>query len=128
VTIIKTSSVYRGSLDHFEPDNLDAAEQRRVRGHLEQIDYTAFAANQAVLEQTPGPLDLETIKRVAVAAALARGQWLKAALQIAEPGQTPTPEDFAALAARRQAFEELREAYEGLRRMIERGYVPFKSS
>ena len=32
-----------------------------------------------------------------------------------------------AVTAARTAFEELSEAYEGLRRMVDRGYVPMKS-
>ena len=45
---IVTSS-YRRVSDHFEPDLVeDPAEQRKRRGHLEQIDYTVFAANQAL--------------------------------------------------------------------------------
>ena len=124
MSIIKTATAYRGALDHFEPDAaLDPAEQRRLRGHLEQIDYTAYAANQAVLEQTLGMLDLDTVKRLALAAANARAQWVKAALDIAAAGGTTSAADIEALGQNRTAFEELREAYEGVRRMVERGYV-----
>ena len=49
---IVTSS-YRRVSDHFEPDLVeDPHEQRKRRGHLEQIDYTVFAANQAVMAKT----------------------------------------------------------------------------
>ncbi len=45
MSIIKTATAYRGSFDHFEPEKpLDAAEQRQLRGHLERIDFAAFAA------------------------------------------------------------------------------------
>jgi hypothetical protein len=76
MSIVKTNTAYRGALDHFEPENSDPMEQRRLRGHLEQIDYTAFAANQAVLGQTPGTLDLASFQRLAVAAAQARALWV----------------------------------------------------
>ena len=67
MSIVKTNTAHRGGFDHFEPENsLDANEQRRLRGHLEQIDFTAFAANQTVLRQTPGMWDLESVKRLAV--------------------------------------------------------------
>lgn len=36
---ILTSSTRR-SRDHFEPQDSDPQEQRRLRGTLEQIDYT----------------------------------------------------------------------------------------
>ena len=43
----RASSFKRQSHDHFEPqDDSDPAAQRRLRGHLEQIDYTAFASNR----------------------------------------------------------------------------------
>ena len=126
MSIIKTNTAYRGS-DHFEPEqSLDAAEQRRLRGALEQIDYTAFAANQAVLAQIPGALDLKTVQRLAVAVAHARAQWVKAAIDAAESGHAPSRSEIDTLADRRHAFEELREAYEGIRRMIERGYIGYK--
>ena len=128
MSIVKTNTAHRGGFDHFEPENsLDANEQRRPRGHLEQIDFTAFAANQTVLRQTPGMWDLESVKRLAVAAAHARAQWVKAALDVADSGQAPTTEAIQALGDRRQAFEELRDAYEGMRRMIERGYIGYKA-
>ena len=128
MSMIKTNTAHRGGFDHFEPDNsLDPVEQRRLRGHLEQIDYTAYAANQAVLRQIPGGVDLAAVKRLAVAAAGARAQWVKAALDVGDAPQPPSRDAINALADRRSAFEELREAYEGMRRMIERGYIGYKA-
>ncbi len=50
----RTSS-YRVSLDHFEPqETTDPQAQRRLRGQLEQIDYTAFAANKEALSRRWG--------------------------------------------------------------------------
>ena len=128
MSIVKTNTAYRGALDHFEPENaLDAVDQRRLRGHLEQIDYTAYAANQTVLRQTPGALDLAAMQRLAIAVAHARAQWVKAALDVGDAPQPPSRDAINALADRRSAFEELREAYEGMRRMIERGYIGYKA-
>jgi predicted transcriptional regulator len=127
MSIISTSTAYRGALDHFEPENaLDPVAQRRLRGHLEQIDYTTYAANQAVLKQSPGALDLAAFQRLAVAAALARALWVKTAMEIADAGGAPTRQQVATLADHRAAFEEMREAYEALRRMVERGYLPYR--
>jgi hypothetical protein len=126
MSIVKTNTAYRGALDHFEPENSDPMEQRRLRGHLEQIDYAAFAANQAVLGQTPGSLDLASFQRLAVAAAQARASWVSTALELAEAGGTPSSQQVNVLSERRAAFEEMREAYEALRRMIERGYLAYR--
>ena len=128
MSIVKTNTAYRGALDHFEPEDTDPMEQRRLRGHLEQIDFAAFAANRAVLGQTPGTLDLEAFQRLAVAAAQARALWVSTALELADAGGTPTRQQVETLADRRAAFEEMREAYEALRRMIERGYLSYRSS
>ena len=43
---------YRRQRDHFEPQDLDPQEQRRLRGQLEQIDYAAFVSNREVISQT----------------------------------------------------------------------------
>jgi hypothetical protein len=126
MSIIKTNSARRGQLDHFEPDNsLDPYDQRRLRGHLEQIDYAAFAANKAVMGASPGAVDLGAVQRLAVATAQARAGWIKAALDAAASGHVPSDEVVAELARRRTAFDELCAAYDGLRRMIERGYVEY---
>ena len=127
MSIIKTNTAHRGASDHFEPEHaLDPADQRRLRGHMEQIDYTAYAANQAVLGQANGRLDLGAFQRLAVAAAQARAQWMKAALAIGDSGHGPTRQEVETLSERRAAFEELREAYEGMRRMVERGYLAYR--
>ena len=126
MSIVKTNTAYRGALDHFEPETSDPMEQRRLRAHLEQIDFTAFAANQAVLGQTPGSLDLDAFKRLAIAAAQARALWVTSALELADAGGAASRQQIEALADRRAAFEEMREAYEALRRMVERGYLTFR--
>ena len=126
---IRTNSVRRIGLDHFEPEaDSDPAAQRRLRGHLEQIDYAAYAANTAVLAQAVGPLDAAAFQRLAVAAAQARASWLKEALRISNTGHAPTPPQAERLAELRLIYDELTEAYEGLRRMVERGYVPYRAA
>ena len=46
MSVTRTSTV-RSALDHFQPElNDDPQAQRRLRGQLEQIDYTAFTANR----------------------------------------------------------------------------------
>jgi hypothetical protein len=124
---IVTSST-RQRQDHFEPEAvLDPQEQRKLRGHLEQIDFAAFAANREVLSKTFGSTDLATFQRLAVSAAQARAQWVGAAVAATKGDHAPNPEQVARLTALRQSYEELTAAYEALRRMVERGYLPYQS-
>lgn len=121
------TSTVRKVRDHFEPEaNLDPQEQRALRGHLEQIDYAAFAANKEVLAKTIGHADLARFQRLAVAAANARARWVNSAIALSQKPEA-APQEVAQLATLRAAYEELTEAYDALRRMVERGYLPVKS-
>lgn len=127
MSVTRTSSVRRTS-DHFEPETaLDPQAQRRLRGHIEQIDYTAYASNREVIAQVLGQADTGRFQKLAVAVALARATWAVEALALTETPHPLTPEQTARLAGMRASYEELAEAYEGLRRMVERGYLNFPS-
>jgi hypothetical protein len=117
----------RARSDRFEPQaELDPAEQRKLRGHLDQIDYAAYAANRAVVGQALGRVDLHAFERLAIAAAHARASWASAVLKMTEAGTALTPEQVAQLAALRHAFGELTEAYDAMRRLVERGYLHYQ--
>jgi hypothetical protein len=119
----------RMSQDHFEPEApLNPADQRRMRGYLEQIDYAAFAANREVLGKTLGQVDIGHFQRLAIAAAHARATWVSTALRFAAQPAGPGPEDTARLAVLHATYVELTEAYEALRRIVERGYCPYLST
>jgi hypothetical protein len=120
---VTATNTYRRQRDHFEPTDLDPQDQRRLRAQLEQIDYAAFIANREILGQTMGPVDPARLQRLAVSAAVARGKWVSHALTLSESGRPVDTQQAASLTALRVAYEELAEAYEGLRRMVERGYV-----
>lgn len=123
----RTSSFRRVALDHFEPETeIDHQAQRRLRGHLEQIDYTVFASNREVISAVLGSTDAAKFQRLAVAAALSRAQWIAEALKVSENAHVPTAEEVAKLARMRGGYEELSEAYEAMRRMVERGYLAFR--
>ena len=122
---ILTSSTRR-SRDHFEPQDSDPQEQRRLRGTLEQIDYTAFISNRKVIGSALSVIDAAMFQRLAVSVATARTKWVAEALRLSESGSPVTPDQTARLTAFRSAFEELSEAYEGLRRMVERGYLTLR--
>ncbi len=69
----RLSSFKRQAHDHFEPqDDSDPTAQRRLRGQLEQIDYTAFASNREVIGAVLGQADAAKFQRLAVAADRAR--------------------------------------------------------
>ncbi len=123
---IMTSSTRRVG-DHFEPSDVDPQVQRRLRGYLEQIDYTAFASNKAVLGATIPHADAERFQRLAVAAATARGRWVAEAATMTEAAATLTDAQVARLAYLRSAYEELSAVYEATRRMVERGYVAYRT-
>lgn len=123
---ILTSSTRR-TRDHFEPQDSDPQEQRRLRGTLEQIDYTAFVSNKEVIGAHLSVIDAAMFQRLAVSVATARTKWVAEALRLSESGSPVTPDQTARLTAFRNAFEELAEAYEGLRRMVERGYLTLRT-
>ncbi|MFZ5730964.1 hypothetical protein [Phenylobacterium sp.] len=124
---VRTSGYRRLVTDHFEPqDESDPTAQRRLRGQLEQIDYTAFASNREVLAQAVGAADAGKFQRLALAAAQARAAWVAAALKASEHPHPLSPAELAQLAHLRQSFEELSEAYEAMRRMVERGYIAYR--
>jgi long-subunit acyl-CoA synthetase (AMP-forming) len=127
MSMTRTSTV-RSALDHFEPqDTTDPAAQRRLRGQLEQIDYAAFAANKEAIARVIGHASSGQFQRLAVAAAQARAHWAAEALALADAGHAPSPEEVAKLNELYAAFEAVSDAYEGLRRMVERGYLVYNS-
>ncbi|WP_292080924.1 MULTISPECIES: hypothetical protein [Brevundimonas] len=120
-----TSSIRRHS-DHFEPQDTDPHEQRRLRGQLEQIDYAAYIANKEVIGHALTGVDAASLQKLAVMTATARARWVAESLRLAHSGSAVTPDQVARLTAARTAFDELAEAYEALRRIIERGYVALR--
>jgi hypothetical protein len=125
MSTVQTTS-YRRARDHFEPEDNDPQEQRRVRGLLEKIDYAAFVSNREVIGQMLVGIDAGTFQRLAVMTATARGKWAGEALRLSESGSPVTPDQAARLTAHRTAYEELAEAYEAMRRMVERGYLTIR--
>lgn len=120
-----TSSIRRHS-DHFEPQDTDPQEQRRLRGQLEQIDYAAYIANREVIGHALTGVDASSLQKLAVMTATARAKWVAESLRLAHSGSAVTPDQVARLTAARTAYDELAEAYEALRRIIERGYIALR--
>lgn len=126
MSITRTNTLRRSRGDHFEPDDhIDPKAQRHLRGLLEQIDYTAYQANRQVLSATLGAADAAKFQRLGMAASVARAKWVATALAATDGGKLPGREQIEALAFQRAAYEELAEAYDALRRMVERGYLAY---
>lgn len=122
-----TSTVRKVS-EHFEPEAaLDPQQQRALRGHLEQIDYATFAANREIVAKELGHADPEQFQRLAVAASHARARWLGASIALSSKGEALSAQDLQQLELFRKTYTELTEAYDGLRRLVERGYLPYRS-
>jgi hypothetical protein len=124
MSAIRTLRTTAHASDHFEPENSDPQAQRRIRGQLEQIDYMAFACNREVIAGTLKQISVENFQRLALATATARSRWAFRALEMTASA-IPTPAQTAELTQLRTAYEELAEAYEALRRMVERGYLSY---
>jgi hypothetical protein len=118
------SGYVAGDHEHFHPDDTDPADLRRLRGVLEQIDYTTFACNREVISKVVGRAGPKAFQTLALATAQARAGWVAAALKAAQTSPV-AQETVQELSRLRQAFEELREAYDAARRMVERGYLPY---
>lgn len=126
MSTMRTASLRRGP-DHFEPDASDDPQaQRRLRGLLEQIDYTAYASNREVIGASLRQVEFAQLQRLAVACAAARARWAAQALAYGEAARPLAPDEVEKLARLRAAFEELSEGYEAVRRMVERGYLTLR--
>jgi long-subunit acyl-CoA synthetase (AMP-forming) len=126
MSVTRTSTV-RSSSDHFQPEMSDDPQaQRRLRGQLEQIDYTAFIANREAIAATLGQVSAARFEKLAIATARARAEWTAAALALADTGRALSAAESNALTLMRETFMELSEAYEALRRMVERGYLTYE--
>lgn len=110
--------------DHFHPEAAeDPAAQRRIRGWLEQIDYTAFACSREVVGKAIGGATPASFQALALATAHARAAWVAEAFRASGVGGGVDGAGVKRLAELREAFEELSRAYEAVRRMVERGYL-----
>lgn len=114
----------RSGSDHFEPSEInDPKSQRQLHAKLEQIDYTAYAANRKEIGESFGKIDTEQFEKLAAAAARARCQWIAAALVVSSETNQPSVEQIRRLSELRTMYDELAQAYDALRRLVERSYL-----
>lgn len=118
---------YRRRQDHFQPEDMDPHEQRRLRGMLEQVDYSAYVANREVISATLGRVTIEDFSQMAARTAQARARWLAEGLRLAH-SSAASPDQYKRLNEARMAYEEMAQLFEGIRRACERGYLPLPAT
>ena len=110
-------------VDHLvSKEMLDRESARKLQKFLEETEMAIFSANREVIRKAVPELTRESFMAFAVRVAEARARYIKAALDLSAR-QNPTPEDIAALKAAREASDELVQAFEATKRVIERGYT-----
>ena len=113
--------------EHIQPSTSASPPLlRRIHAQLEQIDYMTYACNREVVSHHPdlATTNAETFERLALGAAVTRVRWISKAVAITAGG-SPSPAQTLELTELRCAYQELADAYEALRRMVERGYVTY---
>ncbi len=129
MSLATSYSTSRSGSDHFEPSEInDPKSQRQLHAKLEQIDYTAYAANRKEVAESLGEVDTGKFERLAAAAARARCQWIGEAILVSSGPNKPNAEQIAKLSELRTIYDELTQAYDGLRRLVERSYLAQSSS
>lgn len=124
MSLAASYSISRSGSDHFEPSEInDPKSQRQLHAKLEQIDYTAYAANRKEVADNLGGIDIEIFEKLAAAAARARCQWIAEAIQLASESSQPDARQIEKLSGLRTGYDELAQAYDGLRRLVERNYL-----
>lgn len=110
-------------VDHLvSKDMLDRESQRKLQKFLEEVEMAIFSANREVLKKSVPELTREAFMAFAVRVAESRARYLKIALELSAKSN-PTAEDIAGLKAAREANDELMQAFEATKRVIERGYT-----
>lgn len=102
---------------------LDREKRHALARFRDRMDKTILEANQNVLRGKLPDITHDTMTRMAVRIAELRASYLARALKVAEIPGVPTVEVLEDLQRHRIAFEELREAFEAIERVIERGYT-----
>ncbi len=104
-------------------EELDRETRHALQVFRDRMDRTILEANKRVLKGKLPDVTLDTITKMAVRISELRASYLAKALSIAEMQGQPSKEAIEDLQDRRVAFEEMREAFEALERVIERGYT-----
>lgn len=91
---------------------------------LLELEKTRRDINREIMNPEVQPLGIEDLTPVVALAAKARLDYLKALLDMAQAADgQPSAERIAALAGKREAYEELAAATNALETAIDRGYL-----
>lgn len=104
-------------------EELDREKRHAMMQFKEGLDAVIMSANQEVMRSKVPNLSRDSFTRMAVRVAELRGVYLSRALRVAEAAGTPDVAAIDELRLARYAYDEMREAFEALQRVIERGYT-----
>jgi hypothetical protein len=104
-------------------EELDRDKRHAMLKFKEGLDAVIMSANQEVLRNKIPNLNRDLFTRLAVRVAELRGGYLAKALKVADAPGVPDVTAIDELRLARFAFDEMREAFEALERVIERGYA-----
>jgi hypothetical protein len=108
------------------PDGI--SDRQRLRSEqifFEELEQGVRTANREIIGARIPELNKDKIHALAVMVGRLRASYLELAFQLCATGDgaAPDPTVIEGLRERRRMFEEARDAYEALRRAIERGYI-----
>ncbi len=108
------------------PDGI--SDRQRLRAEqifFEELEQGVRSANREIIGARIPELNKDTIHGLAVMVGRLRASYLELAFKMCAAGNGTEPDAsfVEGLRARRQMFEEARDAYEALRRAVERGYI-----
>ncbi|WP_341913081.1 hypothetical protein [Ferrovibrio terrae] len=110
-------------VDHLvSKEMLDRESARKLQKFLEEVEMAIFSANREVMKKAVPELTRDSFMAFAVRVAEARARYLKIALELATI-TNPSADDIGRLKAAREANDELVQAFEATKRVIERGYT-----
>lgn len=98
-------------------------ESKLVKHFLNELDLGIRTANQEIIHARIPDLCREKAFVFATLVARLRADYLDAAFKLCNGGTHPDPQDIADLRAKRESYEEAREAFSALYHAIERGYI-----
>ncbi|MHA1154132.1 MAG: hypothetical protein ACTSQ7_16020 [Alphaproteobacteria bacterium] len=108
------------------PDGV--SDRQRLRAEqvfFDEVELGVRVANREMIRARIPELDRDKIHALAVMVGRLRASYLELAFQMCAAGDGAAPETAIVenLRERRLMFEEARDAYEALRRAVERGYI-----
>jgi hypothetical protein len=106
-------------------DYQDLVAQRRF---LDELEHGIRMVNREIIHEKIPQITKDYFLKFAVMTSRVRADYLGAAFELVEAGSSVPSEDVvASLKGKRERYEEAVEAFEALKRAIERGYVDVAS-